>query len=375
DVLAGHPDPGLPDPARHDHDRRDRHGGGLAAGRHRLCRRRSPSASQRRCRMTSPITSPGPGPEGRTPSDAPRVRRRRRSSLGRQGIEVFLENRLAVLGLLLIIGLVAFSFVGPLLHRTDQVHTSLADAYRPPGTDGFLLGSDGVGYDQLGRLMLGAPGGGYAQLGRLRLGGQTSLIVGLAAGLLATAIGPVWGATAGFVGGWVDAVMMRVVDSLMSIPALFLFMLIATIVTPTVPILVLIIAAFAWLNPARMVRGDSIALRSRDFIVAMRGMGGSPARAVRTHIVRNAIGTVIVNATFQIADAILYVAYLSFLGLGVPPPAANWGGMLSSGLSEIYSENWWLIYPPGILIIVLVLAFNFVGDGLRDAFEVRLRKR
>src|SRR5699024_2868672 len=152
-----------------------------------------------------------------------------------------------------------------------------------------LLGSDGVGYDQLGRLMLG---------------GQTSLIVGLAAGLLATAIGTVWGATAGFVGGWVDAVMMRVVDSLMSIPALFLFMLIATIVTLTVPILVLIIAAFAWLNPARMVRGDSIALRSRDFIVAMRGMGGSPARAVRTHIVRNAIGTVIVNATFQIADAI-----------------------------------------------------------------------
>lgn len=310
--------------------------------------------------MTSPIASSGPGAEGRAPSAAPRVRRRRRSSLGRQGIEVFLENRLAVLGLLLIIGLVAFSFAGPLLHRTDQLHTSLADAYRPPGMDGFLLGSDGVGYDQLGRLMLG---------------GQTSLIVGLAAGLLATAIGTVWGATAGFVGGWVDAVMMRVVDSLMSIPALFLFMLIATIVTPTVPILVLIIAAFAWLNPARMVRGDSIALRSRDFIVAMRGMGGRPARAVRTHIVRNAIGTVIVNATFQIADAILYVAYLSFLGLGVPPPAANWGGMLSSGLSEIYSENWWLIYPPGILIIVLVLAFNFVGDGLRDAFEVRLRKR
>lgn len=310
--------------------------------------------------MTSPIAPSGSVPEGQEPPAAPRPRRRRRSSLGRQGVEVFLENRLAVLGLLLIVGLVAFSFAGPLLHRTDQVHTDLASAYIPPGIDGYLLGSDGVGYDQLGRLMLG---------------GQTSLIVGLAAGLLATAIGTVWGATAGFVGGWVDAVMMRIVDSLMSIPALFLFMLIATIVTPTVPILVLIIAAFAWLNPARMVRGDSIALRSRDFIVAMRGMGGGPARAVRTHIVRNAIGTVIVNATFQIADAILYVAYLSFLGLGVPPPAANWGGMLSSGLSEIYSGNWWLIYPPGILIIVLVLAFNFVGDGMRDAFEVRLRKR
>lgn len=314
----------------------------------------------------APLADPDSGSENlersRRPAstNASASTRRHRSSLGRQGLELFVENRLAVLGLIIIISLVAFSFLGPFLHPTDQVHTDLANAYVPPGESGFLLGSDGVGYDQLGRLMLG---------------GQTSLIVGLAAGLLATAFGTIWGATAGFVGGWVDAVMMRLVDALLSIPALFLFMLIATIITPTVPMLVLTIAAFAWLNPARMIRGDSIALRSREFIVAMRGMGGGSVRAVRSHIVRNAIGTVIVNATFQIADAVLYVAYLSFLGLGVPPPAANWGGMLSSGLGEIYSGNWWLVYPPGILIILLVLSFNFVGDGLRDAFEVRLRKR
>ncbi|MCM3907025.1 MULTISPECIES: ABC transporter permease [Trueperella] len=285
---------------------------------------------------------------------------RRQLGIGRQGIAVFFENKLAVLGLCLVVALILFSFVGPLIYHTDQVHTDLAHAYLAPGELGHPLGTDSVGYDQLGRLMLG---------------GQTSLIVGLCAGLLATAFGTLWGAAAGFIGGWVDAVMMRLVDALMSIPALFLFMLIATIITPTVPLLVLVISAFAWLNPARMVRGDSIALRSREFILAMKGMGGSPGRAVRTHIVRNSIGTVIVNATFQVADAVLYVAYLSFLGLGVPPPAANWGGMLSSGLSEVYSGNWWLILPPGIAIIVLVLAFNFVGDGLRDAFEVRLRKR
>lgn len=285
---------------------------------------------------------------------------RRRAGMGRQGVAVFFENKLAVFGLSLVIFLVLFSFVGPLIYQSEQVHTNLAQVHIAPGKDGFILGTDGVGYDQLGRLMLG---------------GQTSLVVGLSAGLLATAFGTIWGATAGFVGGWVDAVMMRIVDSLMSIPALFLFMLIATIVTPTIPILVLVISAFAWLNPARMVRGDSIALRSREFVTAMRGMGGKPLRAVRTHIVRNAIGTVIVNATFQVADAVLYVAYLSFLGLGVPPPAANWGGMLSTGISEINSGRWWLIYPPGIAIILLVLAFNFVGDGLRDAFEVRLRKR
>ena len=294
-----------------------------------------------------------------TEADA-KKRRRRPVGLGKQGVAVFFENKLAVFGLALVVFLVLFSFVGPLIYQTDQVHTDLSSAHLAPGEEGYPLGTDGVGYDQLGRLMLG---------------GQTSLIVGLAAGLLATTFGTIWGATAGFIGGWVDAVMMRIVDALMSIPALFLFMLIATIITPSVPLLVLVIGAFAWLNPARMVRGDSIALRSREFVTAMRGMGGGPLRAVRTHVVRNAIGTVIVNATFQVADAVLYVAYLSFLGLGVPPPAANWGGMLSTGLGEIYSGHWWLIFPPGIAIIILVLAFDFVGDGLRDAFEVRLRKR
>jgi len=286
-------------------------------------------------------------------------RPRHRRSLGRQGLEVFAQNKLAIVGVVLAVGLILFSFVGPLIHRTDQVHTNLMQAYLPPGGE-FALGTDGVGYDQLGRLMVG---------------GQTSIFIGLGARLFVPFIGTLWGATAGFVGGWVDAAMMRVVDALMSIPALFLFMLIATMVTPTVPLLIVIIGAFAWLNPARLVRGEALALRSREFIVAMRGMGGGTARAVRTHIVRNAFGTVVVNATFQVADAVLYVAYLSFPGLGVPPPAANWGSMLSQGLSEAYSGHWWLLYPPGVLIIVLVLAFNFIGDGMRDAFEVRLRKR
>lgn len=277
----------------------------------------------------------------------------------RQGLEVFAQNKLAVTGVVIIAILVVFCFIGPWVYPTDQIHTNLADAYKQPG-DGHILGSDGVGYDTLGRLMVG---------------GQTSIVIGLSAGLLATTIGTIWGATAGFLGGWIDAAMMRIVDALMAIPALFLFMLIATLVTPTVPLLVFIIGAFAWLNPARLIRGEAIALRSREYIVAMRGMGGGSARAVRSHIVRNAIGTVIVNATFQVADAVLYVAYLSFLGLGVPPPATNWGGMLSSGLAETYSGHWWLLYPPGILIILLVIAFNFVGDGLRDAFEVRLRRR
>ncbi|MGW5672271.1 ABC transporter permease [Micromonospora sp. NPDC003776] len=280
--------------------------------------------------------------------------------LWRQGLVVFCENRLALVGLALFILLAGICFLGPLFYHTDQVHTDLMAVHLAPGEQGHPLGTDGVGYDQLGRLMLG---------------GQTSIIVGLAAGILATALGTLWGAVAGFVGGWADAAMMRVVDAMMSIPSLFLFMLLAAIVTPSVPMLILIIGAFAWLGPARLVRGEALTLRSREYVQAMRGMGGTGGRAVRRHIVPNAIGTVIVNATFQVADAILYVAYLSFLGLGVPPPAANWGGMLSDGLADTYSGHWWLLYPPGIAIILIVLAFNFIGDGLRDAFEVRLRRR
>jgi peptide/nickel transport system permease protein len=280
-------------------------------------------------------------------------------SLRRQSLSVFAENRLALAGVGIFVLLAGLSFAGPLFYHTDQVHTDLTKVYLAPGV-GHPLGTDGVGYDQLGRLMLG---------------GQTSIFVGLAAGIVATLVGTIWGAVAGFAGGWIDSAMMRVVDAMMSIPALFLFMLLAAIVTPSVPTLILIIGAFAWLGPARLVRGEALSLRFRDYVQAMQAMGGTGSRAVRRHIVPNAIGTVIVNTTFQVADAILYVAYLSFLGLGVPPPAANWGGMLSDGLQDTYSGHWWLLYPPGIAIILVVLAFNFIGDGLRDAFEVRLRRR
>ncbi|MEU5722312.1 ABC transporter permease [Micromonospora sp. NPDC047738] len=303
----------------------------------------------------SQAVRPGTAPD--QPADAAEAPVR---GLWRQGLVVFCENRLALVGLGLFVLLAGICFLGPLFYHTDQVHTDLTAVHLAPGEQGHPLGTDGVGYDQLGRLMLG---------------GQTSIIVGLAAGILATALGTLWGAVAGFVGGWPDSAMMRVVDAMMSIPSLFLFMLLAAIVTPSVSMLILIIGAFAWLGPARLVRGEALTLRSREYVQAMRAMGGTGGRAVRRHIVPNAIGTVIVNATFQVADAILYVAYLSFLGLGVPPPAANWGGMLSDGLADTYSGHWWLLYPPGIAIILIVLAFNFIGDGLRDAFEVRLRRR
>ncbi|WP_327664722.1 MULTISPECIES: ABC transporter permease [unclassified Streptomyces] len=280
-------------------------------------------------------------------------------SLTRRTLRVFTGNKLALSGVILLVLLLAFCYLGPLVHPTEQIHTDLSQANLAPGTSGHLLGTTDLGYDMVGRLMVA---------------GQTSLEIGLAAGLLATLFGTVYGAVAGYFGGWVDATMMRITDAALAIPAMFLLVVVAAIITPSKGILILIIAAVAWLSPARLVRGEALSLRNREYVQAMRMMGGGGARAVFKHIVPNAIGTVIVNCTFQIADAILYVSYLAFLGLSIPPPSADWGSMLSAGITYTQNGYWWLIFPPGIAIVLVVAAFNFIGDGLRDAFEVRLRK-
>jgi len=260
-------------------------------------------------------------------------------------------------GLVVIGVMILFSFLGPFLYHSDQVHTAIEQATLPPGP-GHLLGTDEVGYDVFGRLMVG---------------GQTSLEVGIAAALIATTFGMLWGAVAGFAGGLLDGFMMRLVDGLIAIPALFLLIVLGTIATPNVPILIVVIAAISWLVPARLIRAETLSLRTREFVEAVRVMGGGNTRIVLRHILPNVIGTVVVNATFQVADAILTVAALSFLGLGVPPPAANWGSMLSSGVDFTFAGYWWLIYPAGFAIVVTVVAFNLVGDALREALDVRLR--
>jgi peptide/nickel transport system permease protein len=272
---------------------------------------------------------------------------------------VFLENRLAVAGLVVVVLTFLFCFVGPLFWRVDLVHTDIANLTQPP-SPAHPLGTDNVGYDVLGLLMVG---------------GQTSLEIGVTAALLATTFGVVWGAIAGFVGGWLDGLMMRVVDSLLAIPTLFLLLVLAAMFTPSLPMLIFIVALVAWLVPARLIRGETLSLRTREYVDAVRVMGGSGARIVLRHIIPNTIGTIIVNATFQVADAILLIAALSFLGLGVPPPATNWGAMLSDGVSYTFAGYWWLIYPAGFAIVITVVAFNLIGDAMRDAFEVRLQKR
>ena len=276
-----------------------------------------------------------------------------------RGLEVFLENRLAIVGVVMLALIFGFCFLGPFLYHTDQIHVNLANENLSPGA-GRPLGTDVNGYDVLGRLMVG---------------GQISLEVGLAAAVLATFLGTLWGAVAGYFGGVVDAVMMRLVDALLSIPTLFLALVVVSMFPPTETELILVIALTSWLTTSRLIRGEALSLRVRDYVQAMRVMGGSSARAVFRHIAPNAVGTIVVNATFQVADAILTVVALSYLGLGIRPPQTDWGGMLNSGLHSIYDGYWWQIFPAGVAIILVVIAINFIGDALRDSFEVRLQRR
>jgi peptide/nickel transport system permease protein len=274
-------------------------------------------------------------------------------------LRVFLENRLAAVGLLIVIAMLLFCFVGPLLYHTQQTKTNLLAQTEPPGHL-HPLGTDSYGFDVLGRLMLG---------------GQSSLEVGLASAFLATVFGTLWGAVSGYVGGALDSAMMRIVDMLLAIPTLVLLLVISAIFRPDLVTLIVIISALSWLVPARLVRGEALALRGREYVQAVQLMGGKRSRVVLRHIVPNSIGVIVVNATFQVADAILLLAVLSFLGLGLPPPAASWGGILSDGLNYLYSGFWWLIYPAGAAIVITVVSFNFMGDALRDSLDVRLRSR
>jgi peptide/nickel transport system permease protein len=309
----------------------------------------------------SPAVEPG-GSAGPAPAGG-EAQQQASGGLTLQLVRVFVENRLAVVGMAIIVFAILFCWVGPLFYVTNQTDAQAALLHsiqnaHPSGA--HLLGTDETGYDILGRIMYG---------------GQISLEVGFAAAGIATLVGVLVGAVSGFFGGVVDSFLMRIVDVLLSVPILYLLIVLAVIFSPSVEILILVIGFTAWLVPARLVRGETLSLRVREFVQAVRVMGGGGTRIVLRHIIPNTIGTIIVNATFQVADAILLLAALGFIGLGVPSPQTDWGTMLSNGVQYAGNGYWWEIYPTGLAIVLVVVAFNFIGDALRDAFEVRLQRR
>src|SRR5580700_1617897 len=271
----------------------------------------------------------------------------------------FSNNRLAVIGFGILIFFVLFSFLGPLIYHTDQIDTNPIIANQAP-TGAHLLGTDGEGFDELGRMMKG---------------GQAALEIGFFAAAVAIVIGSLWGAVAGLVGGILDSVMMRIVDVFLSVPFLFVVLILAVKFGATVLSLSLVIGFFAWQVPARLVRGEVLTLRERDFVLAARTAGSGNWRLITRHLLPNALGVMIVNVTFQVADAILAVAYIGFLGFGLHYPNIDWGDMLSDGTGYMQDGYWWLIYPVGVCIVLTVMALNFIGDALRDSMDVRLRRR
>ncbi len=302
--------------------------------------------------MLRPGTGIGPEPLLAPVEDVQPRRSRGALSAARQ-------HKLAVAGLAAVVALTLFSFVGPLLYHTNETATNLLLANRAPSA-AHPLGTSPEGRDELGQLMVG---------------GQSTLEVGFAVAILSTAFGMIWGAVAGYVGGILDAALMRVVDALLAIPFLFFVVLLASITTPTLLIIVLAITAASWQSAARLVRGEVLSLRTRDYVEVSRQFGAGHVQVIFRHLLPNVIGTVVVTATLSMADAILTYAAVAFLGLSVPPPATSWGDLLTTGIDNLFDGYWWQLWPPAIAIVLIVLAVNVLGDGLHDMVEHRLDRR
>jgi peptide/nickel transport system permease protein len=277
----------------------------------------------------------------------------------RLAVREFASNKLAVTGVGILLFFVLFSFVGPIFYHGDYLTSNLVATNVPPGA-GYPLGTNNQGYDELALLMKG---------------GQAALEVGFFSAFIAIVIGALYGAVSGLAGGIVDAVLMRVVDVFLSIPFLFIVLIVAVRFGASVLSLSLLIGAFSWLVPARLVRGEVLTLRVRDFVAAARVAGASQTRLIGRHLLPNAFGVVIVNVTFQVADAILYIAALGFLGFGLQWPNQDWGDLLSNGISYLQDGYWWQIWPVGACIVLVVMACNLIGDAARDSLDVRLRRR
>lgn len=271
----------------------------------------------------------------------------------------FRRHRLALTGVVLLLILAVASAGAPIVAVHSPYSIDLS-AYRKPPSANHWLGTDASGRDVFSRLL-------YA--------GRVSLSVGLVAVSIYTAIGIALGALAGFYGRWVDMALMRAADIVLSFPQLLLIITIVAVLGPSIYNVMLVIGVLGWPPIARIVRGLSLSLREREFVLAARAIGAGNGRIIFKHLLPNSLAPVIVAATFGMAHAILLEAGLSFLGLGVQPPTPSWGNLLTDAQSMTVLEQMpWLWVPPGLLIALAVLAINFIGDGLRDALDPHLTR-
>jgi peptide/nickel transport system permease protein len=269
----------------------------------------------------------------------------------------FSRNRLSVIGAVTVLLLITISLLAPFIAPYDPTAIDVRHTLSPPSKT-HLLGTDELGRDLLSRIIWGS---------------RVSLKVGFVAVGIAIVIGIVIGAIAGFYGGKVDAILMRFVDIMLAFPTFFLILAVIAILEPNIFTIMAVIGITSWMDVARLVRAEFLSLKERDFVGAARAVGVSDTRLIFRHILPNALSPVFVAATFGVAGAILIESGLSFLGLGVQPPDPSWGNILTSGKDNI-EIAWWLSLYPGLAILITVLSYNLVGEGLRDALDPRIWK-
>jgi peptide/nickel transport system permease protein len=270
----------------------------------------------------------------------------------------FLKHRLAVVGLIVFTLIVLMAIFAPLI--TTQSPYNVDNAFVAPPSAAHLLGTDEVGRDVFTRLI-------YAS--------RVSIIVGVGAVAIYILIGTVLGALSGYMGKWVDNVIMRITDVFMSFPYLMVILVLVSILGPSLFNITIVIGLLGWPPVARLVRGSVLSIREMDYVKAGVALGYSTPKILFQHILPNAIAPILVNATFGVAQAIILEASLSFLGMGVQPPTASWGNMLTQAQSlTVLASQPWLWIPPGVMILLAVLSINFVGDGLRDALALNTKK-
>ncbi|MBZ0155936.1 MAG: ABC transporter permease [Alphaproteobacteria bacterium] len=267
----------------------------------------------------------------------------------------FRKNPLSVAGMVIILSLAFLALLAPFIAPYEPTRIDVYNVLSAPSA-AHPFGTDELGRDVLSRMIWGS---------------RVSLKVGFIAVGIAITIGTVLGAFAGYYGGKTDAVLMRFVDIMLAFPTFFLILAVIAIVEPSISTIMIVIGITGWMDVSRLVRAEFLTLKERDFIAAARAIGASDFRLIFRHIIPNALSPVFVAATFGIAGAILTESGLSFLGLGVQPPEPSWGNILTSGKDNI-TVAWWLSLFPGIAILITVLSYNLVGEGLRDALDPRL---
>ena len=274
----------------------------------------------------------------------------------RKTLRRFRRHRLAMVGLTIIVLLVIAALLGS---ESAAIEQNLKAMNKPPSAEHFF-GTDRIGRDILARTLVG---------------GRISLAVGLVAVFFSTSIGLVLGSLAGFYGGWVDQVIMRVVDVVLSFPVIILLLCVASLIGPSIFNVMAMIGLLTWPTPCRIMRGQFLALRERAYVEAAHCLGVTNFQIAVRHIIPNALAPVLVYASFAVATAVLLEAGLSYLGLGVQPPTPSWGNMLNTArnISTMERTSWQWI-PPAIMTVLFVLAVNFVGDGIRDALDPQARE-